>query len=137
MKIWQALADWVCGRRPDDHYTETGAAGPSLPVPAAAEVFERRSRLAKPHLLGLSGWIAPGIRAWLVFSAFTPGVELELAALADLSFDAVELDLRDYFGRQQRLRRELAGVSMAWLPGGNVFMLRDAALPQRWRRCAW
>ena len=41
-------------------------------MPAAAEVFERRSRLAKPHLLGLSGWIAPGIRAWLVFSAFTP-----------------------------------------------------------------
>jgi dipeptidase E len=54
------------------------------------------------------------------------GVELELAALADLSFDAVELDLRDYFAQQQRLRHELAGVSMAWLRGGNVFMLRSA-----------
>jgi dipeptidase E len=54
------------------------------------------------------------------------GVELELAALADLGFDAVELDLRDYFAQQQRLRRELAGVSMAWLRGGNVFMLRYA-----------
>ena len=52
------------------------------------------------------------------------GVELELAALADLGFDAVELDLRDYFAQQQRLRRELARVSMAWLRGGNVFMLR-------------
>ena len=54
------------------------------------------------------------------------GVELELAALADLGFDAVELDLRDYFAQQQRLRRELAGVSMARLRGGNVFMLRYA-----------
>jgi dipeptidase E len=54
------------------------------------------------------------------------GVELELAALAELGFDAAELDLRDYFGSQQRLRRELAGVSLAWLRGGNVFMLRYA-----------
>src|SRR5689334_1500172 len=35
------------------------------------------------------------------------GVEDELAALAGLGFDAVELDLRDYFGHQQRLRRDL------------------------------
>ena len=54
------------------------------------------------------------------------GVQLELAALADVGLDAVELDLRDYFAQQQRLRRELAGVSMAWLRGGNVFMLRYA-----------
>ena len=53
-------------------------------------------------------------------------VELELATLADLGFNAVELDLRDYFAQQQHLRRELAGVSMAWLRGGNVFMLRYA-----------
>jgi dipeptidase E len=54
------------------------------------------------------------------------GVELELAALADLGLDAAELDLRNYFGQQQRLRRDLAGVAMAWLRGGNVFMLRYA-----------
>jgi hypothetical protein len=54
------------------------------------------------------------------------GVELELAALADLGFDAVELDLRECFAQQKRLRRELAGVSMAWLRGGNTFMLRYA-----------
>ena len=53
-------------------------------------------------------------------------VERELAALADLGLGAVELDLRDYFGQQQRLRRDLAEVSMAWLTGGNVFMLRYA-----------
>src|SRR5882757_2134448 len=54
------------------------------------------------------------------------GVERELAALADLGFDAIELDLRDYFGQEQQLRRDLAGVDLAWLRGGNVFMLRFA-----------
>ena len=54
------------------------------------------------------------------------GVELEVAALAGLGIDATELDLRDYFGRERRLRGDLAGVSLAWLRGGNVFMLRYA-----------
>jgi len=54
------------------------------------------------------------------------GVELELAALAGLGLDAAELDLRDYFGQPQRLREDLAGISLAWLRGGNVFMLRYA-----------
>ncbi len=54
------------------------------------------------------------------------GVELELAALADLGVGAAELDLRGYFGHQQRLRQDLSGVSLAWLRGGNTFMLRYA-----------
>jgi hypothetical protein len=72
MAAWQALADWVCAHGPDYRYAETGTAGPGLPVPAVTEIFARRSRLARPYLQGLSGWIAPGIRAWLVFSQFTP-----------------------------------------------------------------
>jgi dipeptidase E len=54
------------------------------------------------------------------------GVELELAALAGLGLDAAELDLRGYFGPRQLLRRDLAGTAVAWLRGGNVFMLRYA-----------
>jgi dipeptidase E len=50
----------------------------------------------------------------------------ELVALSDLGFDAAELDLRDYFGQQQRLRDDLAKIAMAWLTGGNVFLLRYA-----------
>jgi dipeptidase E len=53
-------------------------------------------------------------------------VELELAALADVGLGAAELDLRGYFSQQQRLRQDLAGVSLAWLRGGNTFMLRYA-----------
>jgi dipeptidase E len=54
------------------------------------------------------------------------GVERELAALSELGLDAAELDLRDYFDDEARLRRDLAGVALAWLRGGNVFMLRHA-----------
>ena len=54
------------------------------------------------------------------------GVENELAGLAGLGFEAVELDLRDYFGHEQRLRHVLGGIALAWLRGGNVFMLRYA-----------
>jgi dipeptidase E len=48
------------------------------------------------------------------------------AGLAGLGFEAAELDLRDYFGGRWRLRHDLAGASLAWLRGGNVFLLRYA-----------
>jgi dipeptidase E len=54
------------------------------------------------------------------------GVERELAAPGELGIDATELDLREYFGDEVRLRRDLTGVALAWLRGGNVFMLRYA-----------
>jgi dipeptidase E len=49
-----------------------------------------------------------------------------LAALGGLGFDAAELDLRGYFDDEERIRGDLAGVALAWLRGGNVFMLRYA-----------
>jgi dipeptidase E len=84
------------------------------------------------HLVALAG--AGNRRAVVIANAMDDAplavrrasVGMELAALADLGFDAVELDLRDYFGQGQRVREELAGVSVAWLRGGNVFMLRHA-----------
>src|SRR5215472_13943346 len=84
------------------------------------------------HLMGLIG--EDGRRKVVIANAMDDappdvrraGVELELAALAGLGFDAAELDLRDYFGQQQRFRRDLAGAAVAWLRGGNVFMLRYA-----------
>ena len=84
------------------------------------------------HLVALAG--ADGRRCVVIANAMDgappdvrrAGVELELAALADLGLGAAELDLRDYFSDQQRLRQDLAGVSVAWLRGGNTFMLRYA-----------
>lgn len=54
------------------------------------------------------------------------GAELELAALAYLDVGAIQLDLGDYFAEEQRLRQDLAGVSLSWLRGGNVVMPRYA-----------
>jgi dipeptidase E len=54
------------------------------------------------------------------------GVEGELAALTELGFDAAELDLRGYIDDGNRLGRDLAGLAVTWLRGGNVFMLRYA-----------
>ncbi len=80
------------------------------------------------------------------------GVKREIGALGDLGVEAVELDLRDYFadgkerragqqrrddGKRQRddgqhlrddrqLQDDLASYELAWLRGGNVFMLRYA-----------
>jgi len=56
------------------------------------------------HLMGLVG--GDGRRKVVIANAMDDappevrraGVELELAALADLGVDAAELDLRDYFG---------------------------------------
>ena len=84
------------------------------------------------HLVALAG--EDGRRKVIIANAMDDapadvrraGVEPELAALADLGLDAAELDLRDYFGQEQRLRHDLAGVCLAWLRGGNVFMLRYA-----------
>jgi dipeptidase E len=84
------------------------------------------------YLTALAG--EPGRRAVVVANALDDalaevrrsGVENELANLARLGFQAVELDLRDYFGHQQRLHHDLAGTSLAWVRGGNVFMLRYA-----------
>jgi dipeptidase E len=84
------------------------------------------------HLLTLVGWDSR--RTVVIANAMDDappevrraGVERELAALAALGIDAAELDLHDYFGQQRRLRDDLAGVSLAWLRGGNVFMLRYA-----------
>jgi dipeptidase E len=59
------------------------------------------------------------------------GVDRERAALGELGFDAAELDLRDYFGDAGRLRRDMSGVALAWLRGGNVFMLPDLAASTR------
>lgn len=84
------------------------------------------------HLLALTG--QDSRRAAVIANAMDDappdvrraGIELELAALAGFGLEAAELDLRGYFGPRQLLRRDLAGFGLAWLRGGNAFMLRYA-----------
>ena len=46
--------------------------------------------------------------------------------LRRLGLNSGELDLRRYFGRTAALARELAGVDLLWVRGGNAFVLRRA-----------
>lgn len=53
-------------------------------------------------------------------------VTRELSALRALGFIADEVDLRDFAGHGEELRRDLAAVGVMWVRGGNVFTLRHA-----------
>jgi dipeptidase E len=52
--------------------------------------------------------------------------ERERGDLASLGLDPVELDLRDFFGDSQGLRRYLEQFDLVWVRGGNPFILRRA-----------
>jgi dipeptidase E len=52
--------------------------------------------------------------------------ERELADLAGLGLEPVEVDLREYFGQPARLREVLARFDAVWIRGGNPFILRRA-----------
>jgi dipeptidase E len=54
------------------------------------------------------------------------GTARELEGLADLGFDARELDLRSCFDKPSALHDALVGVALIWVVGGNAFLLRRA-----------
>jgi dipeptidase E len=84
------------------------------------------------HLVSLVG--GSGRRAVVIANALDDQPDIirrtstgtEMRDLGQLGFDATELDLRGYFGDEDRLRADLAGVDLAWLRGGNTFLLRYA-----------
>lgn len=52
----------------------------------------------------------------------------EMERLRTLDLEAVELDLRTYFGRSDELREKLNKFDLLWVRGGNCFVLRRAFL---------
>ncbi len=46
--------------------------------------------------------------------------------LKEIGITATELDLRNFFGKQDELKNELEQFDAVWIPGGNSFMLRHA-----------
>ncbi|MBN8571166.1 MAG: Type 1 glutamine amidotransferase-like domain-containing protein [Ignavibacteria bacterium] len=46
--------------------------------------------------------------------------------LKKIGITAAELDLRNYFGKQNDLKKELEEFDAVWIPGGNSFLLRHA-----------
>ena len=53
-------------------------------------------------------------------------LEGELRSLHRLGLEAVELDLREYFGRADRTSFALGRFDLVWIRGGNTFVLRRA-----------
>lgn len=53
-------------------------------------------------------------------------LQRELAELGSVGLEPTEIDLRDYFGREDDLGAMLAGFDLTYVRGGNVFILRRA-----------
>lgn len=53
-------------------------------------------------------------------------MEFDMEELKALGFTVEVLDLRDYFGKKDRLREKLKHLDMLWVSGGNTFVLRQA-----------
>jgi peptidase E len=74
-----------------------------------------------------SGWVATtAVIDGYEKLALEKGVALEMDHLCKLGFDALEVDLRQYFGRSQHLAQTLAQFNLLWVRGGNTFVLRRA-----------
>jgi dipeptidase E len=77
--------------------------------------------------------VAPARRAAIVVNALDNRPEPRAAwlskqtdKLAGLGFTVVELDLRDYFESSSGLGTLLGDIDVAWVNGGNAFILRRA-----------
>ncbi len=53
-------------------------------------------------------------------------LEKEIEDLRSIGIMGEELDLRDYFGKKDGLRKKLSQYGMIWARGGNTFILRRA-----------
>jgi dipeptidase E len=53
-------------------------------------------------------------------------VRTEYDLLRNLGFEIEEIDLRDYFSKEDDLRMRLNNFDAVWVRGGNVFLLRRA-----------
>jgi dipeptidase E len=77
------------------------------------------------RLAALAG--GPGRSAVVIADALDDApAEVRRGGVANELASRAGLDLRYYFGREQRLRHDLGGTGLVWLRGGNAFMLRYA-----------
>ncbi len=54
------------------------------------------------------------------------GVQREIDDLSNLGLQPEELDLRNYFGKPEKLEEKLSEYGTLWVRGGNTFVLRRA-----------
>lgn len=56
----------------------------------------------------------------------TQSLEKQITTLTSLGFEAEQLDLRNYFGKQGNLREHMKKYGLVWVHGGNCFVLKRA-----------
>lgn len=52
--------------------------------------------------------------------------EKDMGSLRDLGFEVELVNLQDYFGKQNELKKKLGDLGAVFISGGNVFVLRQA-----------
>jgi dipeptidase E len=52
--------------------------------------------------------------------------EKNMKDLSDLGIDVEMLDLKDYFGKKEELKKKIDSLGGVWIRGGNTFVLRQA-----------
>ena len=52
--------------------------------------------------------------------------EKNMKDLSDLGIDVEMLDLQDYFGKEEELKKKIDSLGGVWIRGGNTFILRQA-----------
>lgn len=52
--------------------------------------------------------------------------EKDMASLRDLGLEVEKINLRDYFGKRDELKKKLEELGAIFISGGNVFVLRQA-----------
>ncbi len=52
--------------------------------------------------------------------------EKNMKDLVDLGIDVEMLDLQDYFGKEEELKKKIDSLGGVWIRGGNTFILRQA-----------
>ncbi len=54
------------------------------------------------------------------------GLKSQMDILKSLGFNPEQIDLRNYFGKSEELKKHLADFGLVWVYGGNAFVLKRA-----------
>lgn len=60
------------------------------------------------------------------YKRLAKGKEKEFKSLASLGFKPTEIDLREYFGKKEQLKKKTLQLDGLWVVGGNAFLLNYA-----------
>jgi len=90
------------------------------------KVGKETARLKKLVPKGKRLGFVPNALDYVDSNARKESNEKNMKDLADLGIGVEMLDLQDYFGKQDRLKKKIEELGGIWVRGGNTFVLRQA-----------